>query len=61
MNFGKNILIQSMRTEQNFVPQILIDSFIIYIKTEDFLKIFLMMLRDGLIRLTMIKMITDLF
>ena len=37
------------------------DSFVIYIKTEDFLKIFPMMLRDGLIHLTMIKMIKDLF
>ena len=36
------------------------DSFIIYIKIKNFLKIFLMMLRDGLIRLTMTKMI-DLF
>ena len=36
-------------------------SFIIYIKTKDFLKIFPMMLRDGLIHLTMIKMIKDLF
>ena len=32
------------------------DSFVAHIKTEDFLKIFLMMLRDGLIHLTMIKM-----
>ena len=37
------------------------DSFIIYIKTEDFLKVFLMMLKNGLIRLTVIKMIKDLF
>ena len=37
------------------------DSFIIYIKTKYFLKIFLMMLRNGLIRLTTIKMIKDLF
>ena len=37
------------------------DSFVIYIKTEDFLKIFPMMLRDGLIHLTMIKMIKDRF
>ena len=36
------------------------DSFVIYIKTEDFLKIFPMMLRDGLIHLTMIKTIKDL-
>ena len=37
------------------------DSFIIYIKTEDFLKIFLVMLKNGLIRLNMRKMIKDLF
>ena len=37
------------------------DSFIIYIKTKVFLKIFLMMLKDSLIHLTMIKMIKDLF
>ena len=46
------------------------DSFIIYIKTEDFLKTFLMMLKNGLIRLVntsslirlvMIKMIKDIF
>ena len=37
------------------------DSFIIYIKTEDFLKIFPLMLRDGLIHLTTINMIKDLF
>ena len=37
------------------------ESFTIYIKTEDFLKIFLIMLRNGLIPLTIIKMIKDLF
>ena len=37
------------------------DSSIIYIKPKIFLKIFLMMLRDRLIRLTTIKMIKDLF
>ena len=37
------------------------DSFIINVKTEVFLKIFLMMLRDGLIHLTMIKMIKSRF
>ena len=37
------------------------DSFIINVKTEVFLKIFLMMLRDGLIHLTMIKMIKNRF
>ena len=37
------------------------DSLIVNIKTEDFRKIFLMMLRDGLIHPTMIKMIKNLF
>ena len=37
------------------------DSFIINIKTENFLKIFPLMLRNGLILLTMIKMIKHLF
>ena len=37
------------------------DSFIIYIKTEDFLKIFPTMLRDSLIHLTTINMIKDLY
>ena len=38
------------------------DSLIIYIKTEDFfLKIFLMMFKNDSIRLTLIKMIKDLF
>ena len=37
------------------------DSFIIYIKTEHFLKIFPMMLRDGLMHLTTIKMTKDRF
>ena len=36
------------------------DSFIIYIKLKIFLKIFLMMLKNGLIHLIMIKMIKDL-
>ena len=35
------------------------DSFIIYIKTEYFLKIFLMMLRDGLIHLIIMQMTKD--
>ena len=37
------------------------DSFIIYIKTEDFLKISLIILKNGLILVVMIKMIRDLF
>ena len=37
------------------------DSFVIYIITEEFLKIFPMMLRDGLIDLIIMKMIKYLF
>ena len=37
------------------------DSFIIYIKTEDFFKIFLIMLKNSLIHLVIIKMIKGLF
>ena len=37
------------------------DGFIIHIINEDFLKIFLMMLRHGMIHLIMMKMIKDLF
>ena len=54
------ILTQSMETEQNFVTQILI-ALLFTLKPKIFLKIFPMMLRDGLIHLTMIKMIKDLF
>ena len=35
--------------------------FLLILKPKIFLKIFLMMLKDGLIHLTMIKMIKDLF
>ena len=37
------------------------DSFVICIESEDFLKILLMMLKNGLIRLTMIRMMKDHF
>ena len=37
------------------------DSFIIHIKTEDFFEDILIMLKNGLIHLIMIKMIKDLF
>ena len=36
MNFGMITLNQNIKTKQNYVTQILTDSFIIYIKTEDF-------------------------
>ena len=60
MNFGMTILIQSRETEQNLVTRILI-ALLFTLKPKILLKIFLMMLKDGLIRLTMIKMIKDLF
>ena len=56
MNFGMTILTQRMETEQNCVIQILI-TLLFTLKPQIFLKIFLMMLRDGLMHLTMIKMI----
>ena len=37
------------------------DSFVIHIITEDFFKVFLVMLKDGLIHLTTLKMMKDLF
>ena len=37
------------------------DSFVIHIKTEDFYKELLMMLKDGPIHLTMMKMMKDRF
>ena len=51
------ILTQSMETGQNYAIQILI-VLSLTLKLKIFLKIFLM-LRNGLIRLTMIKMIKD--
>ena len=59
MNFGMTILTQSMETAKLCYTDT--DSFIINIKTEDFLKIFLMMLRNGLMHLIIMKMIKDLF
>ena len=55
MNFGVIILTQNMETEQNFITEILI-ALLFTLKPNIFLKIFPMMLRDGFIRLTMIKM-----
>ena len=60
INFGMIISAQSMETRQNYAIQILI-VLLFTLKPKIFLKIFLMMLRDGLIHLTMIKMIKDLF
>ena len=56
MNFSMIILIQGMEIEQNFVTQILI-ALLFTLKP----KIFLKMLRDGLIHLMIKKMIQDLY
>ena len=62
MNFGTNILSQSTKIMQNYVSWILIALFfIISIKTEDFIKILLMRLKDDTIHPTMMKMIKDHF
>ena len=58
--FGTIILYQSIETEQNYAIQIL-TALLFILKPKIFLKIFLMMLRNGLICLTMKKMIKDLF
>ena len=50
----------SIEIMQNYVIQILI-VLLFTLKLKIFLKIFLMMLKNGLIRLTVIKMIKDLF
>ena len=60
MNFGKVELTQIIEPEQNFVTRIL-KTLLFALEPKIFLKIFPMMLMDGLIRLTMIKMINDLF
>ena len=59
MNFGTNILTQSIETKQNYAIQNLI-VLSLTLKLKIFLKIFPMMLRDGLVHLTMIKTIKDL-
>ena len=56
MNFGTIILYQSMETEQNYAIQILI-ALLFTLKPKIFLKIFLMILRNVLIYLTIIKRI----
>ena len=50
----------SMGIEQNYVIRILI-ALLFILKLKIFFKIFLMMLKNGLIRLTLIKMIKGLF
>ena len=60
INFGMIISAQSMETRQNYAIQILI-VLLLTLKLKIFLKTFPIMLRDGLIHLTMIKMIKDHF
>ena len=50
----------NMEIEQNYGIQILI-ALLFILKLKIFFKIFLMMLKNGLTRLTMTKMIKDLF
>ena len=55
MNFGMIILNRSIKTKQNYMDT---DSFVIHIKTEDFYKALLMMLKHGLThQITTVKMI----
>ena len=54
------ILYQSMETMQNYAIQILI-ALLFILKLKIFQKIFLVILKNGLIRLTMIKVIKELF
>ena len=58
--FGMITLHQNMEIEQTYVRQILI-ALLFILKLKIFFKISLMMLKNGLTRLTMIKMIKDLF
>ena len=58
LNFGMTILDQSTETRQNCAIQTLI-GLLFTLKPKIFLEIFLMMLRDGLVHLTI--MIKDLF
>ena len=54
MNFGMITLNQSIEIEQNCVTRILV-ALLFILKPKIYFKIFLMMLRDGLIHLTMMK------
>ena len=60
MKFGLIKLNQSMEIEQNCVTRTLI-ALLFTIKPKIFLKIFLMMLRDGLTYVTMMKITKDRF
>ena len=61
MNFGMITLNQNIETEQNYITWILTALLAIHIKTEDFVKILLMMLKNSLSYLTMMNMIKDHF
>ena len=58
--FWYDYLIQSMEPEQNFVIRIL-RAFFFTLKPSIFWKIFLMILRNGLIHLIIMEMVKDLF
>ena len=60
MNFGTIILCQSIEIGQNYAIQI-ITALLPTLKPKIFLKIYLMMLRNGLIRLIIIKRVKYLF
>ena len=59
-NFWYYYFKQSMGLEQNYVIRILI-ALLFILKLKIFLKIFLVMLKNGVIRLTLIKIIKGLF
>ena len=60
MNFGMTALNQDMETEQNYAIWILIALFLI-LQLKNLMKILPMILKDGLIHLTLMKMIKGLF
>ena len=60
ISFGIIILSQSMETKQNYVTKILI-ALLFILKLNIFIKILLMMLKDGLIHVTMMRIVKDHF
>ena len=60
MNFGM-ITLNQMFGDRVKLCHMDTDGFVIYIETRDFYKDMLMMLKYGLIHLTLMKMIKDLF
>ena len=59
-DFGMVTLNQSMKIEKNYVT-LMLTVLLFILKLKIFMKILLMMLKDGLIHLTMIKMMKDHF